>query len=90
MPSGKDEAGNPVYSFNEVVAYVLTDAEGKIVDLECDKNLVVINNIATNTITFAKYFSISLKLITATFIKQNIPSILTRLFNIYFTILKIC
>ena len=33
---GKDEAGNPVYSFNEVVAYVLTDAEGKIVDLECD------------------------------------------------------
>ena len=26
-----------------------------MVDLECDKNLVVINNIATNTITFAKY-----------------------------------
>ena len=33
---GKDEAGNPVYSFNEVFAYVITDNDGKIVDLECD------------------------------------------------------
>ena len=33
---GKDEAANPVYSFNEVFAYVITDNDGKIVDLECD------------------------------------------------------
>lgn len=26
----------PVYSFNEVVAYVITDAEQRIVDLEVD------------------------------------------------------
>lgn len=33
---GKDEAGNPVYSFNEVFAYVITDADGRIVDVTCD------------------------------------------------------
>ena len=33
---GKDDQGMPVYSFNEVVAYVITDAEQRIVDLEVD------------------------------------------------------
>ncbi len=33
---GKDDQDVPVYSFNVVVAYVLSDADGKIVDVEAD------------------------------------------------------
>mgnify|MGYP004666716983 FL=1 len=33
---GKDDKDIPVYSFNEVAAYVVVDDEGKIVDLEVD------------------------------------------------------
>ena len=33
---GKDDQDVPVYSFNEVFAYVITDAEDRIVDLEVD------------------------------------------------------
>ncbi len=33
---GSDDQNVPVYSFNVVAAYVLTDAEGRIVDLEVD------------------------------------------------------
>ncbi|MGN0371454.1 MAG: FMN-binding protein [Enterocloster sp.] len=34
---GKDDQGTGVYSLNEVVAYVLFDGEGKILDLEVDQ-----------------------------------------------------
>ena len=33
---GKDDKDVPVYSFNEVVAYVISDGDGRIVDLEVD------------------------------------------------------
>lgn len=33
---GADDQEKPVYSFNEVMAYVVADAEGRIVDLEVD------------------------------------------------------
>ena len=33
---GSDDQEVPVYSFNTVIAYVLTDADGRIVDLETD------------------------------------------------------
>lgn len=33
---GKDAEGVGVYSFNEVIAYVIVDSEGRIVDLEVD------------------------------------------------------
>ena len=33
---GKDDQEVPVYSFNAVIAYVLSDAEGRIVDAEAD------------------------------------------------------
>lgn len=33
---GKDDQETPVYSFNAVVAYVITDADAKIVDLDVD------------------------------------------------------
>ena len=33
---GKDDKGMPVYSFNVVVAYVVADGNGRIVDLETD------------------------------------------------------
>lgn len=33
---GKDDQGMPVYSFNVVIAYVIADSEGRIVDLETD------------------------------------------------------
>ena len=33
---GKDDKDVPVYSFNEVIAYVVTDGDGRIVDLQTD------------------------------------------------------
>lgn len=44
---GKDDQEIPVYSFNPVVAYVVTDAEGRIVDLEVDILEVITPNHAS-------------------------------------------
>lgn len=41
---GKDEKETPVYSFNETVAYVITDGDGKILDLEVDVLEVITPN----------------------------------------------
>lgn len=46
---GEDANGTPVYSFNEVIAYVLSDADGKIVDMDVDiLEIITPNHDASN------------------------------------------
>ena len=41
---GADANGTPVYSFNEVIAYVIVDADNRIVDLEVDILEIITTN----------------------------------------------